>query len=244
MAKVQGVSHNVVAQIWRAHGLQPHRIRTFKLSKDKRFVEKLTDVVGVYLDPPDKALVLCVDEKSQIQALDRTQPGLPLKKGRCGTMTHDYKRNGTTCLFAALNVLEGTVIGSCYPRHRNVEFLKFLRKINRETRKELDLHLILDNYGTHTHPNVKKWLEKHPRFHLHFIPTSSSWVNLIERWFAELTEKRVRRGVFKSVPDLIAAIEDFMRAYNDNPKPFVWTKKVDQILEKVNRCKAIMNTLH
>jgi transposase len=244
MAKVQGVSHNVVAQIWRAYGLQPHRIRTFKLSRDKRFVEKLTDVVGVYLDPPDKALVLCVDEKSQIQALDRTQPGLPLKKGRCGTMTHDYKRNGTTCLFAALNVLEGTVMGSCYPRHRNVEFLKFLRKINSETRKELDLHLILDNYGTHTHPNVKKWLEKHPRFHLHFIPTSSSWVNLIERWFAELTEKRVRRGVFKSVPDLIAVIEDFMRAYNENPKPFVWTKKVDQILEKVNRCKAIMNTLH
>ena len=240
MAKAQGVSHNVVARIWRAHGLQPHRIRTFKLSKDKRFVEKLTDVVGVYLDPPDRAVVLCVDEKSQIQALDRTQPGLPLKKGRCGTMTHDYKRNGTTCLFAALNVLEGTVIGSCYPRHRNVEFLKFLRKINSETPKGLDLHLILDNYGTHTHPNVKKWLEKRPRFHLHFIPTSSSWVNLIERWFAELTEKRVRRGVFKNVPDLIAVIEDFMRAYNENPKPFIWTKKVDQILEKVNRCKAIM----
>jgi transposase len=244
MAKAQGVSHNVVARIWRAHGLQPHRIRTFKLSKDKRFVEKLTDVVGVYLDPPDRAVVLCVDEKSQIQALDRTQPGLPLKKGRCGTMTHDYKRNGTTCLFAALNVLEGTVIGSCYPRHRNVEFLKFLRKINSETPKELDLHLILDNYGTHTHPNVKKWLEKRPRFHLHFIPTSSSWVNLIERWFAELTEKRVRRGVFKSVPDLIEAIEDFMRTYNENPKPFIWTKKVDQILEKVNKCKAIMDTLH
>ena len=244
MAKAQGVSHNVVAQIWRAHGLQPHRIRTFKLSKDKRFVEKLTDVVGVYLDPPDKALVLCVDEKSQIQALDRTQPGLPLKKGRCGTMTHDYKRNGTTCLFAALNLLEGTVMGSCYPRHRNVEFLKFLRKINSETPKKLDLHLILDNYGTHTHPNVKKWLEKHPRFHLHFIPTSSSWVNLVERWFAELTEKHIRRGVFKSVPDLIASIEDFMRTYNKNPKPFVWTKKVDQILEKVSRCKDMMNTLH
>jgi transposase len=244
MAKAQGVCHNVVAQIWRAHGLQPHRIRTFKLSKDKRFVEKLVDVVGLYLDPPDKALVLCLDEKSQIQALDRTQPGLPLKRGRCGTMTHDYKRNGTTCLFAALNVLEGTVIGSCYPRHRNVEFLKFLRKLKRETPKKLDLHLILDNYGTHTHPNVKKWLERHPRFHLHFIPTSSSWVNLIERWFAELTQKRVRRGVFKSVPDLIAAIEDFMRIYNENPKPFVWTKKVDRILEKVNRCKEIMNTLH
>lgn len=223
---------------------EPHRIRTFKLSKDKRFVEKLADVVGVYLDPPDRAVVLCVDEKSQIQALDRTQPGLPLKKGRCGTMTHDYKRNGTTCLFAALNVLEGTVIGSCYPRHRNVEFLKFLRKINSETPKGLDLHLILDNYGTHTHPNVKKWLKKRPRFHLHFIPTSSSWVNLIERWFAELTEKRVRRGVFKSVPDLIEAIEDFMRTYNENPKPFVWTKKVDQILQKVNSCKTIMDTLH
>src|SRR5271157_1826553 len=180
MAKAQGVSRSSVARIWEAHGLQPHRISTFKLSRDKRFVEKLTDVVGVYLDPPDRALVLCVDEKSQIQALDRTQPGLPLKKGRCGTMTHDYKRNGTTCLFAALNVLEGTVIGSCYPRHRNVEFLKFLRKINRETPKGLDLHLILDNYGTHTHPNVMKWLEKHPRIHLHFTPTSSSWVNLIE----------------------------------------------------------------
>jgi transposase len=244
MAKAQGVSRASVARIWEAHGLQPHRTKTFKLSKDKRFVEKLSDVVGVYLEPPDKALVFCVDEKSQIQALDRTQPGLPLKKGRCGTMTHDYKRNGTTCLFAALNVLEGTIIGSCYPRHRHVEFLKFLRKINRQTPKGLSLHLILDNYGTHTHPNVKKWLEKHPRFHLHFTPTSSSWVNLIERWFGELTQKRIRRGTFRSVPDLIAAIEDFMKNYNENPKPFVWTKTVDQILEKVNRCKAIMETLH
>ncbi len=244
MAKIQGVSHNVVAQIWRAHGLQPHRIRAFKLSSDKRFVEKLTDVVGVYLDPPDKALVLCVDEKSQVQALDRTQPGLPLKRGRCGTMTHDYKRNGTTCLFAALNVLEGTVIGSCYPRHRNFEFLKFLRKINRETPKGLDLHLILDNYGTHKHPNVKQWLAKHPRFHPHFIPTSSSWVNLIERWFAEITRKRIRRGVFHSVPDLVDTIEQFIKSYNENAKPFVWTKKVDEILDKVNRCKAIMDTLH
>lgn len=244
MAACQGVSNATVARIWQSHGLQPHRIETFKLSKDKRFVEKLTDVVGVYLDPPDKALVLCIDEKSQVQALDRTQPGLPLKKGRCGTMTHDYKRNGTTCLFAALNYLEGTVIGSCYPRHRNIEFLKFLRKIHRETPKELDLHLILDNYGTHTHPNVKKWLEKHSRFHFHFIPTSSSWVNLIERWFAEITRKRIRRGVFKSVPDLIAAIDDFITTHNENPKRFVWTKKVDQILEKINRCKAIIETLH
>lgn len=244
MAEEMGISHTSVQRIWAEHGLKPHLMRSFKVSNDPDFAAKVEDIVGLYVDPPERAVVLSVDEKSQIQALDRTQPGLPLKKGRAGTMTHDYKRNGTTCLFAALNVLEGTVIGSCYPRHRNIEFLKFLRKINSETRKELDLHLILDNYGTHTHPNVKKWLEKRPRFHLHFIPTSSSWVNLIERWFAELTEKRVRRGVFKSVPDLIAVIEDFMRAYNENPKPFVWTKKVDQILEKVNRCKAIMNTLH
>lgn len=244
MAKAQGVSNATVARIWDAHGLQPHRVETFKLSRDKRFVEKLTDVVGVYLNPPDKAVVLCVDEKSQIQALDRTQPGLPMKKGRCGTMTHDYKRNGTTCLFAALNVLEGKVIGSCYPRHRNLEFLKFLRRIDRETPKELAIHMILDNYGTHKHPNVKKWLTKHPRFHLHFTPTSSSWLNLVERWFGEITRKRLRRGVFRSVPDLVAAIEDFIRVTNEEPKPFVWTKKVDAILEKIAHCKAVTETLH
>jgi len=244
MAKAQGVSPATVARIWEGHGLQPHRVRTFKLSRDKRFVEKLTDVVGLYLNPPDKALVLCVDEKSQIQALDRTQPGLPMKKGRCGTMTHDYKRNGTTTLFAALNVLDGTVIGSCYPRHRHMEFLKFLRKIDRETPAKMDLHLIVDNYGTHNHPNVKAWLSKHTRFHLHFIPTSSSWLNLIERWFAEITRKRIRRGVFHSVPELIAATEEYVRVNNENPKPFVWTKKVDQILEKIRRCKATMETLH
>ncbi|MBF0459603.1 MAG: IS630 family transposase [Nitrospirae bacterium] len=244
MAKAQGVSNATVARIWDAHGLQPHRIDSFKLSNDKRFVEKLTDVVGVYLNPPEKGIVLCVDEKSQIQALDRTQPGLPLKKGRCGTMTHDYKRNGTTCLFAALNVAEGKVIGTCYPRHRNEEFLKFLRKVNRETSKELDLHLILDNYGTHNHPNVKKWLAKHKRFHLHFTPTSSSWLNLVERWFAELTRKRIRRGVFKSVPDLINSIEEFIRLNNEAPKPFVWTKKVEEILEKVSHCKAVTVTVH
>jgi transposase len=244
MAKAQGVSPATVARIWEGHGLQPHRVRTFKLSRDKRFVEKLTDVVGLYLNPPDKALVLCVDEKSQIQALDRTQPGLPMKKGRCGTMTHDYKRNGTTTLFAALNVLDGTVIGSCYPRHRNAEFLKFLRKIDRETPAGMNLHLIVDNYGTHKHPNIKAWLSKHKRFHLHFIPTSSSWLNLIERWFAEITRKRIRRGVFHSVPALIAAIEEYVRLNNQNPKPFVWTKKVDQILEKIRRCKATMETLH
>ena len=244
MASKCGVSNATVCRIWDAHGLQPHRVETFKLSKDKRFVEKLTDVIGLYLNPPNKALVLCVDEKSQVQALDRTQPGLPMKKGRCGTMTHDYKRNGTTCLFAALNVLEGTVIGSCYPRHRNKEFLKFLRQIDRETPPELELYLVLDNYGTHNHENVHQWLEKHPRFHLHFTPTSSSWLNLVERWFGEITRKPIRRGVFKSVPELIAVIHEFIRLNNQNPKPFVWTKKVDQILEKVNHCKAVTETLH
>lgn len=244
MAKKLGVSHSSVARIWNAHGLQPHRTKTFKLSKDKRFVEKLTDVVGLYLNPPDKALVLCVDEKSQIQALDRTQPGLPMKKGRCGTMTHDYKRHGTTSLFAALNVLDGTVIGTCYPLHRNEEFLKFLCKIDRETPHRQNLHLVLDNYGTHNHPNVKAWLQQHPRFHLHFTPTSSSWLNLVERWFGEITRKRIRRGVFKSVPELIAAIQEFIRLNNRNPKPFVWTKKVEEILEKVNHCKDVIETLH
>jgi transposase len=244
MANAQGVSHASVARIWDAHGLKPHRSKTFKLSTDRRFVEKLTDVVGVYLNPPDKALVLCVDEKSQVQALDRTQPGLPMKKGRCGTMTHDYKRHGTTCLFAALNVLDGTVIGTCYPRHRNEEFLKFLRKLHRETPQGLALHLILDNYGTHNHPNVQQWLRKHSRFHLHFTPTSSSWLNLVERWFGEITRKRIRRGVFRSVPELVAAIEEFIRLNNQNPKPFVWTKKVEEILEKINHCKAVIETLH
>jgi len=244
MATKFGVSNATVCRIWDAHGLQPHRVETFKLSKDKRFVEKLTDVVGLYLNPPNKALVLCVDEKSQVQALDRTQPGLPMKKGRCGTMTHDYKRNGTTCLFAALNVLDGTVIGSCYPRHRNEEFLRFLRQIDRETPAGLDLHLVLDNYGTHNHENVHQWLEKHPRFRLHFTPTSSSWLNLVERWFGEITRKRIRRGIFKSVPELIEAIQEFIRINNQNPKPFVWTKKVEQILEKVGHCKAVTETLH
>jgi len=244
LAKKIGVSHATIARVWDAHGLQPHRIKTFKMSNDKRFGEKLTDVVGLYLNPPDKALVLCVDEKSQIQALDRTQPGLPMKKGRCGTMTHDYKRHGTTSLFAALNVMDGTVIGTCYPRHRHEEFLKFLRMIDRKTLQTLDLHLILDNYGTHFHPNVKQWLSKHPRFHLHFTPTSSSWLNLIERWFGELTRKRLRRGVFRSVPELVSAIQKYIQINNQQPKPFVWTKKVDQILEKVGHCKAVIETLH
>ena len=244
LAEVQGVSHATVQRIWDAHGLQPHRSETFKLSQDKHFEEKLTDVVGVYLNPPDKAVVLCVDEKTQVQALDRTQPGLPMKKGRCGTMTHDYKRNGTTCLFAALNILEGKVIGTCYPRHRNIEFLKFLRTINREVPQGLDVHMILDNYGTHGHPNVTAWLEKHPRFVLHFTPTSASWLNLVERWFGEITRKRIRRGVFRSVPELVSAIEEYIRCHNDDPKPFVWTKRADEIIEKIAHCKAVIETLH
>jgi transposase len=244
MAKAQGVSPATVQRIWDAHGLQPHRVRTFKLSRDPQFVEKLTDVVGLYLDPPDKAVVLCVDEKSQIQALDRTQPGLPMKKGRCGTMTHDYKRNGTTTLFAALNLLEGKVIGQCLPRHRHQEFLKFLRRLDREFPKELELHLIVDNYGTHKHEDVKRWLGKHRRFHLHFIPTGSSWLNLVERWFRELTGKRIRRGTFYSVKDLIRAIEEYLQTYNETPRPFVWTASVEAILRKIRRCKAVYETLH
>ena len=244
LARHLGISHMTVARVWDRHGLQPHRVRTFKLSKDKQFIEKLTDVVGLYLNPPDKALVLCVDEKSQIQALDRTQPGLPLKRGRCGTMTHDYVRHGTTTLFAALNVLEGTVIGECFSRHRHEEFLKFMRQIDRQTPSEMNLHLIVDNYATHKHPAVKQWIVKHPRFHLHFTPTSSSWLNLVERWFAEITRKRIRRGSFHSVANLIEAIESYIQHNNSTPKPFHWTKRVDQILEKVGRCKDATVTLH
>lgn len=244
MANGQGVSPATVQRIWEAHGLQPHRVKTFKLSRDRQFVEKLTDVVGLYMNPPDKAVVLCVDEKSQIQALDRTQPSLPMKKGRCGTMTHDYKRHGTTTLFAALNVLEGKVIGDCMARHRHQEFLKFLRRLDREFPRELDLHLIMDNYGSHKQAKVKQWFAKHPRFHSHFIPTSSSWLNLVECWFAQLTSKRIRRGVFRSVPDLIQAIEQFVHTHNQNPKPFTWTASVQSILEKLERCKAIYETDH
>ncbi len=241
MAKAMGVSPDTVHRIWR-HQLQPHRVETFKLSNDPQFVEKLTDVAGLYLNPPEHAVVLCVDEKSQIQALDRTQPGLPLKRGRCGTRTHDYKRQGTAALFAALHLLEGRVIGQVHQRHRHQEFLKFLRRLDQEFPKELTLHLILDNYSTHNHDNVKRWLAKHPRFRLHFIPTSSSWLNLIERWFAELTNKAIRRGSFGSVADLIAAIYRFLDAYNDDPKPFLWTASVESILEKLARCRAITRT--
>src|SRR5260221_11657501 len=242
MAQAQGVSPLTVQRIWNAHGLQPHRTETFKLSRDKRFVEKLTDVVGLYMTPPAKALVLCFDEKSQIQALDRTQPGLPMKKGRCGTLTHDYKRNGTTTLFAALNLLEGTVIGECMPRHRHQEFLKFLRKLDRETPADLALHLILDNYATHKHDAVERWLKRHRRFQLHYTPTSSSWLNLVERWFREITEKRIRRGSFHSVAELEQAIHEYLGHNNRQPKPFVWTASVAKILEKVNRCKGILET--
>jgi transposase len=244
MARAQDVSPATVQRIWDAHGLQPHRVERFKLSRDPLFVEKLTDVVGLYLNPPDRAIVLCVDEKSQIQALDRTQPGLPMKRGRAGTMTHDYKRNGTTTLFAALNVLDGTVFGECLPRHRHQEFLAFLRQLDRAYPPDRELHLILDNYGTHTHADVRRWLAGHPRFTLHFTPTSASWLNLVERWFRELTEKQLRRGVFPSVPALIAAIDDFLRAYNANPRPFTWTASVKAILDKVTKCKAIFEPLH
>jgi len=244
MASVQGVSQTTVRRIWRQHNLKPHLGKTCKLSRDKNCLEKLTDVVGLYLNPPDRALVLCVDEKSQIQALDRTQPGLPLKKGRCGTMTHDSKRNGTTTLFAALSMLDGKVIGDCMPRHRHQEFIRFLKKIDAETPAELDLHLIVDNYGTHKHPRVKSWIRRHPRFHLHFIPTSSSWLNLVERWFREISDKRIRRGVFRSVPELIAAIQEYLDNHNQNPRVFVWTASVDRIMAKIAKCKEALDSLH
>src|SRR3984893_6640610 len=244
MAKAAGVSHRSVQRIWTAHGLKPHRVRSFKLSNDPKFAAKVQDVVGLYVDPPEHALVLSVDEKSQIQALDRTQPGLPMKKGRCGTMTHDYKRHGTTTLFAALDVLDGRVIGQCMARHRHQEFLRFLRRLDGQFPPELDLHLVVDNYGTHKHAKVKNWLAKHRRFKLHFTPTSSSWLNLVERWFGKLTDKRIRRGTFFSVEELEAAIEEYLEENNKQPKPFVWTATVEQILAKVNRCKAILETVH
>jgi len=240
MAHAQGVSKSTISNIWRSHNLKPHRVKSFKLSRDTRFLEKLTDVVGLYLNPPDQALVLCVDEKTQIQALDRTQPGLPMKKGRLGTMTHDYKRNGTICLFAAIELLQGTVIGQCYARHRHQEFLKFLRRLDAEFPGEVALHLVMDNYGTHTHPTVQAWLQRHPRFVSHFVPTSSSWLNLVERWFGELTTKAIRRGSFGSVADLHKAIEEFLLAWNQNPKPFVWTATVESIIAKLSRCRQTM----
>jgi transposase len=237
MARAQGVSKNTIQRAWQDHGLKPHLTKSFKLSRDPKFLEKLTDVVCVYLTPPQNAVVLGVDEKSQIQALDRTQPGLPLKPGRCGTYTHDYHRHGTTTLFAALQLVEGRVIGQCYPRHRHQEFLKFLLRLDAEFPDGKALHLILDNYGTHGHVRVQRWLARHPWFALHFIPTSSSWLNLIERWFAELSQKALRRGVFHSVRDLQRAIAEFLAAWNAAPAPFVWTASVESILEKIARAR-------
>jgi transposase len=243
MAEEIGISHTSVQRIWAEHGLKPHVVRSFKVSNDPNFVEKVKDIVGLYLNPPDKALVLSVDEKSQIQALDRTQPGLPIKKGRAGTMTHDYKRHGTTTLFAALNMCDGTVIGECMKRHRHPEFLRFLKRIDSETLPCLDLHLIVDNYATHKTPQVKRWLKAHPRFHLHFTPTSASWLNMVERLFAEITRQRIRRGVFTSVAELEAAITDWITNRNANPKPFVWTAKARKIIVKYRRArKALANS--
>lgn len=244
MAKAQGLSRMTVQRIWKQHRLQPHRVENFKFSNDPHFVEKLRDVVGLYLNPPEHALVLSVDEKSQIQALDRTQPLLPLRPGLPARQTHDYKRHGTTTLFAALNMLDGRVIGECLPRHRSQEFVRFLKKIDRETPADLDLHLIVDNYGTHKSPLVKRWLVRHKRFELHFVPTGSSWLNMVERWFGEITRKRIRRGTFKSVRKLIDAITDYMAHYNGDPVPFLWTKDADMIIAKVNRCKEALGTGH
>jgi len=243
MAAAQEISKSTISNVWRSHNIKPHRVKTFKLSRDPKFLEKLTDVVGLYLNPPDKAIVLCVDEKSQIQALNRTQPGLPLKKGRCGTMTYDYKRNGTTTLFAAIDLLQGKVIGDCHKRHRHQEFLKFLRRIDREFPGKTPLHLVIDNYGTHGTPEVKTWLSKHPRFVVHYVPTSCSWLNLIERWFAELTNKRIRRGSFLDVDDLQTAIYEFLSAWNEHPKPFVWTATVDSIVAKLTRCRQTLEQI-
>ena len=242
MAAVLGVSAATVSRQWRKHGLKPHRVETFKVSRDPQFVEKLEDIVGLYLNPPEHALVLCCDEKSQVQALDRTQPGLPLKKGRAQTMTHDYKRHGTTTLFAALNVLDGQVIAQCQPRHRHSEWLKFLRQIDRATPKDKTLHLIADNYATHKHPTVQKWLAKHPRFHMHFTPTSASWLNMVERFFRDITTERLRRGVFTSVPELEQAIAAYIAHHNTNPKPFIWTKSARDILQKVIRANSRLSS--
>jgi transposase len=242
MAVELGVSASTVMRHWHAHGLKPHIVRGFKVSRDPQFVQKLEDIVGLYMSPPEHALVLCCDEKSQVQALDRTQPGLPLKKGRAATMTHDYKRHGTTTLFAALNVLDGQVIGQCQQRHTHIEWLKFLRQIDRETPKGKTLHLIADNYATHKHPAVQEWLAKHPRLSMHFTPTSASWLNMVERFFRDISENRLRRGVFTSVPELVAAIDEYVAHHNTNPKPFIWTKSARDILQKVIRANRHLSS--
>ena len=243
MAAEMGVSEATVRRIWHAHGLKPHLVEGFKVSKDKRFAEKLEAIVGLYLNPPEHAVVMCVDEKSQIQALDRTQPGLPLKKGRGATMTHDYKRNGTATLFAALNTLDGSVIGMCQERHRHQEWLKFLRVIDDLTPADKELHLIADNYSTHKHAKVQRWLKRHPRFHVYFTPISASWLNMVERFFRDLTQNRLRRGVFRDVEELIMAVEGYIDRHNENPKPFIWTAKANDILEKVKRARKTLNNV-
>ncbi len=243
MAAEVGISEASVRRIWRAHGLKPHLVESFKVSNDPQFAEKLEAIVGLYLNPPEHALVLCCDEKSQIQALDRTQPGLPLKKGRCGTMTHDYKRNGTATLFAALNVLDGKVISLCQERHRHQEWIKFLRLVDDATPAHKNLHLIVDNYATHKHPRVQRWLKRHPRFQIHFTPTSSSWLNMIERFFRDLTQHRLRRGVFRDVVDLITAIDEYVDRHNEQPKPFIWTASANDILEKVKRSRRALDNI-
>jgi len=243
MARATGISPASVRRLWQKHGLKPHLLRTFKLSNDPLFAEKVADIVGLYLNPPEHALVLSVDEKSQVQALDRTQPGLPLKKGRAGTMTHDYKRNGTTTLFAALNILDGKVIADCMPQHRHQEWLKFLRLIDKSTPRRKQLHLIIDNYSPHKHPAVQAWLQRHPRFHIHFTPTSASWLNMVERFFRDITQKQIRRGCFANVAELIETIENYIAQHNINPKPFVWTAKASDILEKVKRARASSHKL-
>jgi transposase len=243
LAEKLNTTHSFVHRVWKSVGLKPHLIKTFKVSNDPQFEEKLHDVVGLYLDPPQNAVVLSIDEKSSIQALDRTQPGLPLKKGRCGTMTHDYKRHGTSTLFAALDIATGQVIGESFKQHRHQEFLQFLKKVERQTPKDQEIHIVLDNYATHKHPNILEWITKKKRIFLHFIPTSSSWLNMVERFFGILTEKRLRRGVFTSVKELEAALEDFIVQHNKNPKPFVWTKSTEEILEKVGRARETLNNL-
>jgi len=244
MADVIGIGSATVHRIWRAHGLTPHRMRNFKLSNDPRFAEKLKDVIGLYVEPPAHAIVLSLDEKSQIQALDRTQPGLPMKKGRCGTMTHDYKRHGTTTLFAALNILDGTVIGRNMQRHRHQEFIRFLNTIERAVPAGKVIHVVLDNYATHKHPKVRAWLERHPRWTFHFTPTSASWLNAVEGFFAKLTRRRLQRGVFRSVNDLQTAINRFVAETNENPKPFVWTADPNRIISAVNRGKHVIESIH
>jgi transposase len=243
MANAMDLSASTVGRIWRRHGLKPHLICVFKLSNDKHFVEKLEDIVGLYLSPPEHAIVLSCDEKSQIQALDRTQPSLPIKKGRNGTMTHDYRRNGTTSLFAALNIADGKIVGTCMKKHRHQEWLKFLNLIKRSTSKEKDVHLICDNYSTHKHALVREWQTRNKRFHFHFTPTSASWLNMVERFFRDITEQRIRRGVFRSTQDLENAINEYIEGHNENPKPFIWTAKATDILEKVKRGRASLNKL-